>query len=110
MLCGVLVTLAGGLAAIVAGMAILTFGFFGAHSIASGWVGRRALTARAQASALYLLCYYLGSSIGGSAGGLAYSDAGWPGLVAMIAGLVILALIPTTQLLIPPRVAGKDDG
>ncbi len=35
-------------------MAVLTFGFFGAHSIASGWVGQRALTARAQASALYL--------------------------------------------------------
>jgi YNFM family putative membrane transporter len=110
MLCGVLVTLAGGLAAIVAGMAILTFGFFGAHSIASGWVGRRALAARAQASALYLLCYYLGSSIGGSAGGLAYSGAGWPGLVAMIAGLVLLALIPAAWLSLPARTAGKDAG
>ena len=108
MLCGVIITLASGLTAIVLGVAVLTFGFFGAHSIASGWVGQRALTARAQASALYLLCYYLGSSIGGSAGGLAYSYAGWSGLIAMVAGLLVLALIPAAQLTLPPRVAGKD--
>jgi YNFM family putative membrane transporter len=88
-------------------MAVLTFGFFGAHSIASGWVGQRALTARTQASALYLLCYYLGSSIGGSAGGLAHSYAGWPGLVAMVTGLLILALIFAAQLTLSPRAAGK---
>jgi YNFM family putative membrane transporter len=52
MLFGVGMTLASSLGEIVAGMAVLTFGFFGAHSIASGWVGQRALTARAQASAL----------------------------------------------------------
>jgi MFS family permease len=63
--------------------------------------------ARAQASALYLLCYYLGSSIGGSAGGLAHSFAGWPGLVAMIAGLLILAMIPAARLTLPPRAAKK---
>ena len=107
MLFGVGMTLASSLGVIIAGMAVLTFGFFGAHSIASGWVGQRALTARAQASALYLLCYYLGSSIGGSAGGLAYSYAGWPGLVGMVAGLLILALIFATQLTLSPRAAGK---
>jgi YNFM family putative membrane transporter len=106
MLCGIGLTLASSLAVIVGGVAVLTFGFFGAHSIASGWVGQKAPTARAQASALYLLCYYLGSSIGGSAGGLAYSYAGWSGLVAMIACLIILALIPAAQLLIPPRDTG----
>jgi MFS transporter, YNFM family, putative membrane transport protein len=110
MLCGVGITLASSLGVIVAGMAVLTFGFFGGHSIASGWVGQRALTARAQASALYLLCYYLGSSIGGSAGGLAYSYAGWPGLVAMVAGLLILALISAAQLTLSPRAAKKDAG
>jgi YNFM family putative membrane transporter len=106
MLCGVGMTLASSLGVIVAGMAVLTFGFFGGHSIASGWVGQRALTARAQASALYLLCYYLGSSIGGS-DGLAYSYAGWPGLVA---GLLILALISAAQLTLSPRAAKNDAG
>lgn len=47
MLCGVGLTLASSLAVIVAGVAVLTFGFFGAHSIASGWVGQKAPTARA---------------------------------------------------------------
>ncbi|NEL74456.1 MAG: MFS transporter, partial [Xanthomonas perforans] len=42
------------LPAIVAGIAVLTFCFFGAHSLASSWVGRRARLARAQASSLYL--------------------------------------------------------
>ena len=60
--------------------------------------------------ALYLLCYYLGSSIGGSAGGLAYSYAGWPGLVAMVAGLLILALISAVQLTLSSRAAEKDAG
>ncbi len=107
MLGGVVMTLASSLTVIIAGVAVLTFGFFGAHSIASGWVGQKALAARAQASALYLLCYYLGSSIGGSAGGLAYSYAGWPGLVAMVAGLLLLAL-PAAALSILPGAKRKD--
>jgi MFS transporter, YNFM family, putative membrane transport protein len=107
MLFGVGMTLAGSLWVLIAGMAVLTFGFFGAHSIASGWVGQSALSARAQASALYLLCYYLGSSIGGSAGGLAYSHAGWPGLVAMVAALLILALISAARLTLAPRPPEK---
>ncbi len=110
MLCGAVTTLASSLALVIAGVAVLTFGFFGAHSIASGWVGRRALTARAQASALYLLCYYLGSSIGGSAGGIAYSYAGWPGLIGMVAGILVLALIPAAQLIFLPSLAEKDAG
>ena len=110
MLCGIGMTLASSLAAIVAGVAVLTFGFFGAHAIASGWVGQKALTARAQASALYLLCYYLGSSIGGSAGGLAYSYWDWPGLVATVAGLLLLALIPASRLVFPPKAAKKGSG
>ena len=69
-----------------------------------------ALTARAQASALYLHCYYLGSSIGGSAGCFAYFYAGWPGLVAMVAGLLILALISAAQLTLSPRAAGEYTG
>ena len=70
-------------------------------------MGQEGARRRAQASALYLLCYYLGSSIGGSAGGLAYSYAGWPGLVAMVATLLILALISAVQLTLSPRAAGK---
>lgn len=47
MLTGLLLTLAHAVAVIVVGVALLTFGFFGGHSIASSWVGRRALQHRA---------------------------------------------------------------
>jgi len=60
MACGALLTLPDSLICIVAGVAIFTCGFFGVHSIASGWVSRRASTYRAQATSLYLFFYYLG--------------------------------------------------
>lgn len=89
---GVLLTLSNNVPLIVAGMAILTFGFFGAHSVASSWVGRRATSNRAHATTLYLFTYYLGSSVLGSLGGLAYGAFGWSGTVGMVAGLLALAL------------------
>ena len=78
--------------AIIVGIAIITGAFFAAHSTASGWVGWRATRDRAQASALYLLFYYLGSSLLGSAGGIAWSLAGWQGVVSYGALLVLAAL------------------
>jgi YNFM family putative membrane transporter len=101
---GALLTLAAPLPLIVAGMGVFTFGFFGAHAIASGWVGRRARGARAQAAALCLFCFYVGSSLFGWAGGLAYGAGAWPALVAMIGVLVVLALLAAARLAtIPPR-------
>jgi YNFM family putative membrane transporter len=57
MLAGLLLTLSNALPAFMAGMALFTFGFFAAHSIASSWVGRRARAPQALASALYLFFY-----------------------------------------------------
>lgn len=82
----------------IVGLPILTFGFFGSHSIASGWVGRRALHDRAQASSLYLFFYYAGSSIGGTAGGAFWSSLGWEGVVGMIAGFLLIALVLASRL------------
>jgi YNFM family putative membrane transporter len=90
---GVLATLSHDIVTIVTGMAILTFGFFGAHSVASSWVGRRATINRAHATALYLFAYYIGSSVIGSLGGIVYSAAGWDGLVYAVAALLSIALI-----------------
>jgi YNFM family putative membrane transporter len=87
---GLLLTLAGTLAAVAAGLMVMTTGFFAAHTVASGWVGRRAATGRAQASGLYLFSYYLGSSVGGSAGGLAYQHGHWPATVAY--GLILISV------------------
>lgn len=103
MLAGILLTLASSLALIVAGIGVMTFGFFGAHSIASGWVGRRAQQAKAQASSLYLLAYYAGSSIVGTSLGLVWAAAGWSGVVAATSALVVVALGVAIRLArVPP--------
>lgn len=50
---------------------------------ASGWVGALAGDAKGHASSLYLLLYYVGSSVTGSAGGWFWQHAGWVGVVAL---------------------------
>ena len=102
----ILLAMLGGLAlmsldwlpAVVGGLAVMTFCFFGAHSLASSWVGRRARLARAQASSLYLFCYYMGSSVVGAAGGVAWSGLGWPGVTWLVGGCLALALVAGLRL------------
>lgn len=105
MISGLALTMADGLAVIVLGIAVLTFGFFGAHSTVSSWVGRRALHARAQASSLYLFFYYLGSSVVGSAGGFFWSAWGWGGVVGLIGLLLAVALSIALRLAVLKPIA-----
>ncbi|MGQ9368876.1 MFS transporter [Azospirillum sp. A39] len=88
--------------AVVAGLALFTFSFFGAHAIASGWIGQRARTARAQASALYLFSYYMGSTVAGYAGGLFWSAWGWTGVAGFV-GALLLAAVGIAALLMRQR-------
>ncbi len=96
-LVGVWVTAPDLLGTIVVGLLLVTVGFFGAHSVASSWVGRRASLlpggAPGLASSLYLLAYYAGSSIGGALGGVAFDLAGWTGLVVYVSALLLGALV-----------------
>ena len=92
-LVGLGMTLLTSLWLIVAGIAVITFGFFGGHSIVSSWVGRRAGAAKAQASAFYLFAYYLGAGIAGAVGGLFYAQHGWPGVAGFVAALFVLSLL-----------------
>ncbi len=74
------------------GLAIVTAGFFAAHTSASGWVGARAPEhARGHASGLYLCGFYVGSSVGGTAGSTSYEEWGWGGLVLVILGWLAFA-------------------
>lgn len=78
----------------ITGLALFTFGFFGAHSIASSWVGLLAhKEEKAQASSLYLLFYYAGSSLIGGVGGLFLQRYSWPGVIGLISGLLAIAII-----------------
>lgn len=106
MLAGALLTLAGPLLLVLGGMLLFAFGFFAAHSLASSWVGRRALRARGQASSLYLFSYYLGSSVAGTAGGFFWAHAGWNGVAGFIAALLGVALLVALHLSrLPPKAA-----
>jgi YNFM family putative membrane transporter len=90
------------LAAVAAGAVVLAFGFFGGHTITSSWVGRRALGARAQASSLYLLFYYMGSSVIGTAGGWFWSRDAWSGVALLVGGSLVLALAVAIRLFFLP--------
>ncbi|WP_019973242.1 MFS transporter [Mycobacterium sp. 141] len=92
MIVGVAITLSDNLAAVLAGLVIATAGFFGAHAILSGWVGTAAAPeGKAQASSLYNLFYYGGSSAIGWFGGVAFDAVGWPAVAALVIGLAVVA-------------------
>ncbi|MDN5514272.1 MAG: MFS transporter [Pseudomonas sp.] len=91
MLLGVALCATPWLSAAVIGLALFTLGFFAAHAVASGQVGIHAQGAKAQASALYLCAYYLGSSLVGYVGGYVWEHAGWLALLAVLALLFVSA-------------------
>jgi YNFM family putative membrane transporter len=100
---GVLLTLPDSLWLTIFGVGVVTIGFFGGHSIASSWVGLRAESAKAQASALYLFFYYAGSSVAGSVGGWVFTLGAWPGEAAFLGALSALALVIALKLArVPP--------
>ncbi|MFY0406752.1 MFS transporter [Solicola sp. PLA-1-18] len=95
---GVAMTVPDQIVVVVAGLVVLTGGFFGAHAVASGWVpaiARRsdADVATAPASGLYLLAYYAGSSTFGALVGVAWARDGWDGTVLAVGVLVAVGLV-----------------
>jgi len=77
MLAGVLLLRPDDLVTVVIGLIVLTSGFFAVHSHGQQ-LGRRPVGRAAGAGLGRLLCaFYLGSSVGGSLGGLAFGAGGW---------------------------------
>lgn len=106
---GLLLTLGDSLSAVIAGLVLITAGFFAGHATASGSVSRTATTGRAQASALYQMSYYVGSSLGGTLGAVAYHAAGWNAAVALSVSVLCVAagitLYATRRAVVAARVA-----
>lgn len=98
MVAGAVVTLARPLPLVVLGVALVTAGFFGVHSVSSGWVAVHAHHGRAQATSLYLLFYYLGSSVLGWLGGVVWIAAGWVGVTVLLCAVMMTALALTRGL------------
>jgi MFS transporter, YNFM family, putative membrane transport protein len=68
---------------VLVGLVLFTFAFFAAHTTASSWVGKRSKAGRAVASSLYLLFYYIGSSVLGTYNGVLLHAHGWVGVAWM---------------------------
>ncbi|MGH3520415.1 MAG: MFS transporter [Haloechinothrix sp.] len=91
---GAALTLSNWLPLVLAGFVVLTGGFFAAHAVSSGWTASAAQPgARGQASGLYTLAYYLGSSVGGTGGSVVFAHAGWGALIGMVAVWLGLAMV-----------------
>ncbi|WBQ04919.1 MFS transporter [Kribbella sp. CA-293567] len=100
-LTGVAITLASPLPLVVAGLAVMTAGFFAVHGVASGWVAVRAHAGgggTGQAASFYLFAYYLGSSVFGGLAGTAWTHAAWPGVAAEAGALLLITLVLTLLL------------
>lgn len=92
MLAGILITAFSPVWLVFIGMAMVTGGFFAAHSVASGWIGKRAKRAKGQASSLYLFSYYAGSSVAGTLGGLFWNKFAWGGITVYICVMLVIAI------------------
>lgn len=95
MLAGLALTLFSSLFILITGIALVTAGYFIAHSVVSGSIGPLAGLTKGHASSLYLLFYYMGSSITGSVGGWFWQHGGWPGVCALTGAMGLLGLVLT---------------
>ncbi|MDP5253467.1 MULTISPECIES: MFS transporter [unclassified Vibrio] len=87
------------------GLLLISGGAFFTHALAYAWVGRWAEQGKATASALYLVHYYIGGSLGGFLLLWAWQHGGWFD-VTLVASLLYLMLFALTYTLSPPeRVA-----
>lgn len=105
---GVAVSLASPLPVVILGVAMITAGFFAVHGIASGWAagaGQRRQAA-SQASAFYLLAYYLGSSVFGVLGTNLWESGRWPALAVLAGALFLTAAATGAGAGHPPGAAG----
>lgn len=105
MIVGVAVTMIDALPVILLGLVIATAGFFVIHAVASAWAPDLAVSGRNQASALYNLSYYAGSSVLGWATGFAFTTWGWSGLSCIVMVAVVLA----ATMLVPLRASRSRD-
>lgn len=107
---GVIATIPPSLPFIIAGVILVTAGFFAAHAVVGAWVPIASADAAGEASALYSLSFYVGSSVIGWAIGLVYSGAGWTTTALVLAGVSVAAAaaaaVPMRRAETPVRRAG----
>lgn len=88
---GMWLALAEAIPAMLAGLMLISFGAFFTHTLAYSWVSQKATHAKATATALYLVHYYVGGSLGGFYLLYCWQHGGWASVVA--GGMVLYAMI-----------------
>lgn len=90
---GLLVTLITPLWAIIAGLTLMCTGVFVTQTATISHISTNVTHGRSLASGLYYMAYYAGGSLGAWACAIAFSHFDWSGVVALIIGVQILAVI-----------------
>ncbi|MFL6449898.1 MAG: MFS transporter [Bryobacteraceae bacterium] len=91
-LAGVLTTLIRSLLAVGVGLSVTSAGVFIAQTCANSFLRDAAPGgSRVSAAGLYICAYYVGGTVGGVLPGLFWKAAGWPGCVALISLLLVVA-------------------
>ncbi|BCI76024.1 Inner membrane transport protein YnfM [Vibrio cholerae] len=74
---GMLIALIEAIPAMLAGLILISFGAFFTHTLAYAWVSQKATQAKATVTALYLVHYYIGGSLGGFYLLYCWQHGGW---------------------------------
>jgi YNFM family putative membrane transporter len=91
---GIAMTLLPSVVGVVAGLTVAAAFCFVCQAASTSYVGLTAQRGRSSAVGLYVTFYYVGGSVGGPVGGLAWTLGGWPACVACaLAVLAIVALV-----------------
>jgi predicted MFS family arabinose efflux permease len=111
--CGLAVALAGlplliapSVAPVAAGLTLVGVGTFFAQAVATGFVGRVAMSNRGAASGLYLASYFSGGLVGSAVLGQIFDRFGWPACVLGIGLALAVSLVLATQMRSEATVAG----
>jgi predicted MFS family arabinose efflux permease len=99
--CGIALTLLPSLAAIVAGLAVCAAAGFLCQASSTSYVAVTAKEGASAAVGLYVTSFYVGGSVGGLAGGAAWTVGGWPAVAAM--SVAMLAVMATIVAAVWPR-------
>ncbi|MFQ0976794.1 MFS transporter [Vibrio campbellii] len=84
--------------AMLTGLLLISFGAFFTHTLAYGWVGQNATQAKATATALYLVHYYIGGSLGGFLLLYCWQNGGWSSVLIGGSALYIAMFAAITFL------------
>lgn len=85
---GLAITLAPGLIAAIAGLAVFVAGIMAIQALSMGFIGAVVPRARSSAVGLYVTVFYIGGSLGGILPAWAWRAAHWPGVVALLLALI----------------------